>query len=280
MHQAFIAVTDNMGFAARVYRLRLRSFEMRNVLGIRIKPFAGLRGLLILSVVAFGIAGCAHGPRESGITDPHEARNRQIHEFNKSLDRSLLKPASKAYGKVAVGPISKGVDNFASNLGLPGIVMNDLLQFRLGNAVHNTARFALNSTFGLAGLLDVATQNRLPERTTDFGETLYVWGFPEGNFVELPVFSASTQRATVGLVVDFVANPTNILLSSAQRNIGTAAKILKKADDRNKYSDLVDSVLYESADSYAQSRLLYLQSRRHALYGGLTEDDLEDPYAE
>lgn len=244
----------------------------------RMKPL--LRSALILSALAVGLSACGKAPRESGINDPFEARNRSVHAFNKALDKAILKPASKAYGSVARGPIATGVDNFASNLSLPNAVLNDLLQVRLGAALQNTARFALNSTFGLGGLLDVATQNGLAERPTGFGETLYVWGFHEGSYVELPVFSASTQRDTVGLAVDFIINPTNILLTGTQSNVATLAQILKKADARNKYSDLVDSVLYGSADSYAQNRLLYLQSRRHELYGSISESDLEDPYAE
>lgn len=237
------------------------------------------KSVALVTVISLGLSACAKAPIPDGINDPGEAGNRKMHEINKKLDKAILKPASHAYGVVTKGPISRGVENFANNLSLPGMVLNDLLQFKLGAALQNTARFAMNSTFGLGGLIDVATQNKLTVRPTDFGETLYVWGFPEGRFVELPVFGANTERSAVGLAVDFVINPTN-LLSKAQRNIGTTAKILKKAGDRDKYTGLVDSVLYGSEDSYAQSRLLYLQSRRKELRGALSESDLEDPYAE
>jgi len=199
--------------------------------------------------------------------------------MNKALDKALFKPASKAYGAVAPGVVATGVDNFANNLSLPGVVVNDLLQFKIGDAFHNTFRFALNSTVGLGGLIDVAGQNKLNARPTDFGETLFVWGVPEGTYVEMPVFGPSTQRDAFGFVVDFAFDPANSLIGKKQRQVGTAAKILKKADDRNKFSGLVESVLYDSEDSYAQSRLLYLQSRRRELHGGIDEQNLEDPYA-
>jgi phospholipid-binding lipoprotein MlaA len=280
MIQDRIESSPDIGFA----KIQDYDFRAANLNEIDVIPRAISLGISRMSgaLVIAGVllSACAPGPRVSDINDPNEARNRRMHEFNKTLDKSILKPVSKAYGTAARGPISKGVSNFARNLSLPGIVLNDLMQLRLDEALHNTARFALNSTFGVAGLFDVAKGNKLPERSTDFGETLHVWGFGEGKFVELPVFGASTQRDTVGLIVDFAINPTNFTLSKAQGNIGTASKLLKKMDDRNKYSDLVDSVYYGSEDSYAQSRLLYLQSRRRAIYGELTESDLEDPYAE
>lgn len=235
--------------------------------------------IALLVGLGIGLVACTGAPTPTGISDPYEAQNRAVHDFNKAVDRNLLKPTASTYKSVAPGPIRTGINNMASNLALPGIVMNDLLQLKLGAALHNTTRFALNSTFGLAGLLDVATQNKLPGRPNDFGQTLYVWGVPEGAYTELPFFGPSTQRAAVGIIVDFAVNPTKHLLQPGQRQVGTAAKLLEKLDDRNKYTGVVESVLYESEDSYAQARLLYLQSRRLDLSGELDESQLEDPYA-
>ncbi|MCB1366286.1 MAG: VacJ family lipoprotein [Rhodobacteraceae bacterium] len=236
-------------------------------------------GWLVLALVAL-VSACSNAPQMSTINDPHEAMNRRTHDLNKSLDRNILKPLSSGYGKVTAGPVSTGISNFASNLSLPGKVVNDLLQLDVADAFQNTARFVMNSTIGLAGLLDVATQNGLDEQYTDFGETLHVWGFHEGSYLELPVLGPSTERDAAGVIVDFVMDPLNFVVPSPERYWGTAAKLLNKVGDRGRYSDLVDSVLYDSEDSYAQSRLLYLQSRRHDLYGQLNDDDLEDPYAE
>jgi phospholipid-binding lipoprotein MlaA len=221
-----------------------------------------IRRLFLLVGLGFALTACAMAPAPTGISDPYEGQNRAIHGFNKAVDRTLLKPTASTYKSVAPGLVRTGINNVAANLSLPGIVLNDLLQLKLGAAFHNTTRFALNSTFGLAGLLDVATQNKLPGLPNDFGQTLYVWGVPEGAYT-----------------VDFAVNPTKYLLQPGQRQLGTAAKLLEKLDDRNKYAGLVDSVLYGSDDSYAQSRLLYLQSRRRELSGELNESQLEDPYA-
>lgn len=232
-------------------------------------------------LLAFALTACGPVPNTTAIVDPHEKGNRAVHQLNKSLDSALLKPASKGYAFAVPDFAKRGVTNFSSNLSLPGMMLNDLLQLNLPDFFSNTLRFTVNSTLGIGGLMDVAGQNsELQERHTNFGETLHVWGIPEGNYVELPLFGPSTARDAVGLVVDFAADPVNYIIPANQRYISTASYLLNKLGDRDQYSDLVESVLYESDDSYAQARLLYLQSRRHALYGEINENDLEDPYAE
>lgn len=234
--------------------------------------------LMVLSVLA--IAGCAQPMRTTEINDPHEIRNRKVHALNKSLDLNILKPVSGTYTVATEGPLRSGINNFSSNLALPGTMLNDLLQLKLPEFFGNGFRFIMNSTVGLGGIFDVATQNGLMAHPTDFGETLFVWGVPEGRFVELPIYSARTERETVGIVVDYLIDPTNFLLPKYLRTTGTISHVLHSIGDRGQYANIVESVLYESEDSYAQTRLLYLQSRRQHLYGELAEDDLEDPYAE
>lgn len=236
-------------------------------------------GWLVLALVAL-VSACSNAPQMSVVNDPHEDINRRTHALNKTLDRNVLKPLSSGYTSAASGPVSTGINNFASNLSLPGMVLNDVLQLDIADAFQNAARFVMNSTFGLAGLLDVATPNNLHEQYTDFGETLHVWGVHEGSYLELPVLGPSTERDAAGVLFDFLLDPLNFVVPSPERYIGTLARVLNRVGDRGRYADLVESVLYESEDSYAQSRLLYLQSRRHELYGQLNEDDLEDPYAE
>lgn len=238
--------------------------------------FTGL--LLFLGV--FGLSACAPAPHATEIKDPYEAKNRKVHQLNKDLDRAILKPLSQGYGAATSGAISNGIGNFSGNMGMPGIILNDALQLNLPDFFSNTFRFVVNTTVGIGGLVDVAGQNGLAERGTDFGETLHVWGVPEGNFVELPLYSASTERDAVGIVVDFAIDPMNYLLPGNQRYIGTVSKVLNSIGDRDKFAGFIESVFYESEDSYAQGRILYLQSRRKDLYGELTDDELEDPYAE
>jgi len=236
-------------------------------------------GVLIALIAIAAISACTPAPRVSTINDPGEAQNRRIHKLNKALDRSVLKPLSGAYDKVTHGPVSTGISNFASNLSLPGMVANDLLQLKLPDAFVNTARFTMNTTFGLGGLFDVASQNGLAEHSTDFGETLHVWGVPEGAYVELPVLGPSTERDTLGTIVDFAMDPLKGVLTGPRKLLPPAAHVLKTLGDREMYASTIDSVLYKSEDSYAQTRLLYLQSRRHKLYGTISDAQLEDPYA-
>ncbi|SFR34307.1 MlaA family lipoprotein [Litoreibacter janthinus] len=228
-------------------------------------------------LVAVAVAGCASAPIETGINDPIEAQNRDTHASNRALDKAIVRPASNGYGSVVPSPVRTGVSNFASNLNLPGQVLNNLLQFRIENAGHNTFRFLVNTTFGLGGVLDVATNAGLENRRTDFGETLYVWGAPEGAYLELPIVGPSTERHAAGRVVDLLMNPLNFAVEGPLRSAGSAASVAARFGDRYRYSDLVDSVLYESEDSYAQAQLLYLQNRRFKLSGGVQPDYI-DPY--
>jgi len=232
--------------------------------------------LFILSVAA--MSACTTGaPDENGVFDPHETRNRQVHAFNVGLDGVVLKPGSSAYGSVIPKPARDAVSNFSDNIDMPRVVLNDLLQFKLGDAVHNSFRFAVNSTFGLAGLLDPATDMGIEARDSDFGETLHVWGIPEGAYVELPVFGPSTERDAAGKVVDFFINPTRYVIDAPESHYATGASLFARVGDRYEYSGLIDELLYDSADSYAQARLIYLMNRRHEL--GTTEtDEYYDPY--
>lgn len=234
------------------------------------------RSFLVLSLVA--VSACAM-KAPVGIHDPFEADNRKTHAANKEIDRLILKPLSKGVGSATRGPISTGISNFSSNLGLPNAVANNLLQLKIDHAFVNSARFVFNTTVGIGGLFDVATQNGLLEKPTDFGETLHVWGASEGAYLELPFFGPSNVRDSTGMVVDTLMDPINFVVPTPQRYLGTLAGLLNKVGTRDKYSDLVDQVLYQSEDSYAQSRLVYLQSRRQTLHGGLRDVDLEDPYA-
>jgi len=228
------------------------------------------------------VAGCA-APSGDGINDPFEPANRAVHGLNKGLDRALVSPGADAYGAVVPEPVRQGVSNVADTLDLPGAIANDLLQANLDDAVTNFARLGVNLVFGLGGLFDVATEAGIPAAKTDFGETLHVWGVGEGPYVELPLFGPSTARDAVGTAVDLAFNPLGQVFEGDDAIAATAAKILSRLNDRHRYSGTVDSILYESADSYAQARLLYLQNRRFELgqtggAGADGDDGFIDPY--
>ena len=227
--------------------------------------------------VTLGVLACTPAPIPTSIEDPLEEQNRGVHKTNRDLDRIIVRPTANAYGTVLPQPVRTGVSNFASNLNLPGMVLNNLLQFRIEDAGTNAVRFLVNTTFGFGGLLDVATEAGVPQEATDFGETLHVWGVREGEYIELPIIGPSTSRHAFGRVVDTIMNPLNFAIESPERGYVTATGIAARFGDRYRYSDLVDSVLYESEDSYAQARLLYLQNRRFQLSGG-EQQEYFDPY--
>ncbi|WP_232962176.1 MlaA family lipoprotein [Paracoccus tegillarcae] len=222
------------------------------------------------------------------VNDPFESTNRQIHAFNKGLDTNLVRPLTRAMdggdqpdaGAETGGPLDI-VANIGGNLSLPGKVLNHILQGRPEPAMRNGLRFVVNSTLGLGGMHDPAgAEFALTEIDTDFGETLYVWGLPEGPYLELPVLGPSTSRRAVGRVVDMAIDPLDNWLNRDQRNGATAIRLISKAGERSRFGDTVDSVLYESADSYAQARLIYLMHRHHELgqEGGTDDPYVIDPY--
>ncbi|MTH78944.1 MlaA family lipoprotein [Paracoccus aestuariivivens] len=241
------------------------------------------RKIIFTAIVVAGLSGCSGQPGADGINDPYESANRQVHAFNRGLDSNVVKPLTSGMSsgddKPGIGSYAlQGIGNFGSNLAEPGKAVNHLLQGKPEPAVKTTFRFMVNSTLGLAGFLDPAAADfALPEQDTDFGQTLAVWGVPEGAYQELPLLGPSTERDTVGRVVDLVIDPMHAVLNLDEWLIGLGARAVSKAGERARFGDSVDSILYESADSYAQTRLIWLQHRRHELG---EEGDEIDPYAE
>ncbi|MEM9349987.1 MAG: VacJ family lipoprotein [Pseudomonadota bacterium] len=197
--------------------------------------------------------------------DPFESTNRQIHAFNKGLDTFALRPASQVYGTLIPEPVRNGISNFADNLGLPATIINNTLQGDFGSAASNTGRFLVNTTFGLAGVFDPSTALGVPEESTDFGETLHVWGAGEGVFLELPFLGASTTRDAAGRAVDILIDPLGYVLEVPEVNYSRGSRFASGLNSRFRFTVTIDGILYESADSYAQSRIIYLQNRRFEL---------------
>lgn len=228
--------------------------------------------------VLLTLAACTPAPTDGGINDPYESVNRKVHAFNRGLDKIVVRPSSQVYGRVLPQPVRTGISNFADNISVPGDVVNNILQGRPVDALANTVRFGFNLVFGFGGLADPASNLGLPNDRTGFDETLAVWGVREGAYLELPAFGPSSERAAVGLAADFVLDPLSLVLTSPERYVPTASRVIDRVGDRYTFSDFIDSILYDSADSYAQSRLFYLQNRRFDL-GEVTDDDAIDPYA-
>ena len=227
----------------------------------------------------FVVQGCTTPGKDhpsSEIFDPYEQANRDTHALNKAIDQTVLRPVSKAYAETLPQEVVISVSHFADNLGEPASAVNHLLQGDLRGVTRNVSRFVINSTLGFAGLFDAAADLGIYPDESDFGETLHVWGAPEGAYVELPVFGPSNERDAVGRVVDMFTDPLDGVLTVRQNNIGLTAKIVGKIGERGRYADTLDGLLYESADSYAQGRLLATQNRRHEL-GIVVEDDYIAP---
>ncbi len=237
--------------------------------------------IFVLMAALAALTACGGPDVASGIYDPLERQNRAVHEFNRDVDRALLRPTANAYGTVLPEPVRNGVGNVAANLSLPGSILNDLLQFNIEDAMHNSVRLIVNSTIGLGGLIDVAQASGVPARNSDFGETLHVWGAREGAYLELPFVGPSTTRDTVGMVVDLFIDPLNSVVPPKDRYVLPVVAAASKIGDRYRFKSTVDSILYESADSYAQARLLYLENRRFQLgaeAGAGAEELYEDLY--
>ncbi len=235
-----------------------------------------------LSLAVFTSA-CSVGPSSvvtQDIRDPYEQRNRRVHEFNRQIDTKFFKNEEETEKQPsAVGDgLRDNVSNLADTASLPGVVVNQVLQGKLGPATTNSVRFVINATLGFGGLADVAGDMGIQEYDTDFGETLHVWGVGEGAYLELPLLGPSTERDAAGQVVDFFTNPLSYVLEPSARLALTGVKVADKAFERDKYGDTVDSVLYDSADSYTQLKLIYVQSRRFEL-GVEPEIADDDPFA-
>jgi len=236
-----------------------------------------------LSVLALGLACVAAcGPTEANPPgtpfDPFEAENRKVHEFNKSLDRALLRPAGKGYTAVVPEDVQTLVGRFANNLAIPGSVVNNILTGNMRAATQDFYRFAVNTTLGLGGVFDPATELNMPaESDADFGQTLHAWGVPAGAYMELPGLGPSTERDAVGTFVDLFTNPLDYVLPSPEQEYVTGTSVVARVGDRGRFAETIDSILYESADSYAQSRSLYLQNRNFEL-GETGNDAYLDPY--
>lgn len=252
------------------------------------------RNLRLSAIVAAALflVSCGPAPIAQGINDPYEQDNRRVHQLNLAIDRSLVSPGAKGYGAIVPDPLKQGVSNVADTLGLPNSIVNNVLQGRLGKAGQNTLRLAINLTLGVGGLVDAATIYGVPEADTDFGETLHVWGVGEGKYVVLPVVGPSTERDALGVVVDAVLDPVGLMLPRDEARAVLGVRAAGGLGKRDRFSDTIDSILYGSADGYAQQRLLYLQNRRFELGQAGTAadadassdagfiDPYEDPYAE
>ena len=224
----------------------------------------GLAGLLALTA-------CASGPNADP-RDPLEPLNRGIYRFNEDVDRALLKPVAQAYVEVAPGPLRTGVNNFFSNLRDGWSAVNGVLQVRPREAVENAMRFGINSTLGLAGVLDIASEMGLERTTLDFGMTLGRWGLPDGPYLVLPLLGPSTLRDTVALPVDAQGDALGSVADIPTRNQLTGLRVVDKRAGLLRAGEMLDQA---ALDPYSFVRDSYLQ-RRHSLISGPQKEERYD----
>ena len=211
--------------------------------------------------------------------DPFEKVNRQVHQLNLVLDRNFVRPISLSYVAVVNEDIREAVSNVSENLSVPGDVVNNLLQGDFKSAIKNTGKFVINLTLGVGGIGKPAEHFGITGKEGDFGETLHVWGSKEGPFIVIPIFGPSTGRDAVGVLGDLALDPLGPVLTEQARIFAYGVRMADVMGKRGIYANSVDSILYDSADSYEHMKIIFLQARRFEL-DGANEDDYFDPYDE
>lgn len=223
---------------------------------------ARLKSLALATAAAGLLAGCATSGNPK---DPIEGFNRAMFAFNEGLDSAIVKPVATGYEAVLPSPIRTGVTNFFSNIDDLFIGVNNLLQGKVPEAVSDLGRVVINSTIGLLGVLDIATDAGLEKHDEDFGQTFGRWGVGNGAYVVIPVFGPRTVRDTVGLVLDVKADPVANHRPKRTRDI---ALVLRLVNDRANLL-AADKVIEEAAlDKYSYTRDAYLQRRRNLIHDG------------
>jgi len=227
-----------------------------------------MRGLSRFFVVGMGLllAGCATDP--TGANDPYEQTNRAVFDFDQKLDKYFIGPSAEAYVAVVPSPARQGVHNFLLNLDLPVTFANDLLQGEMSRAGDTLGRFTINSTLGVAGLFDPATDFGIPAHTEDFGQTLATWGVGEGPYLVLPFFGPDPPRDATGQVVDIFFDPTTYIKLREHFWWSAGREYFTVVDTKSRNLDTLQNIERGSVDYYASVRSLYRQLRNNEIRNG------------
>ncbi|RTL32979.1 MAG: VacJ family lipoprotein [Burkholderiales bacterium] len=197
--------------------------------------------------------------------DPWESWNRKVFAFNEKLDEAVLKPVATAYSEVVPAPIRTGIDNFFGNIGDAWSAVNLLLQGRFKAGIEQGMRFAVNSTFGLAGVLDVATEAGLEKNSQDFGKTLGKWGMGTGAYIVWPVFGPSSVRDSLALPIDWQASPAVVFDDGRKKVAISALNLINARANFLRAGEMLEGI---ALDKYTFYRDAYLQRR-----GSFDDDD-------
>lgn len=234
------------------------------------------KAALLLVAGALVLGACATPPSDPAAraefektNDPFEPANRQILDFNLFIDRVALKPVAKGYVAVIPEAGRDAIRHFLDNLGEPIVFANDLLQGQFKRAHDTFARFLMNSTFGLGGVMDLASKNGLEKQSGDFGQTLYSWGVPDGPYVVIPILGPSDVRDGIGMGVDGYANPWDrIAWNYHYWYLTLVHGAVDGIDQRARNLDTLDELQRNAIDFYAELRSLWRQRRASELRHG------------
>ena len=228
-----------------------------------------VRALLTAAISLFLLGGCATSgdPR-----DPFEPVNRVIYEFNDGFDKAVAKPAAEVYRAVLPNVVRTGIGNFFSNLNDVIVALNDLLQGKMPEAINGAGRVAVNTTLGVLGFMDPATELGVEKRNEDFGQTLGYWGLGDGPYLVLPFLGPSNLRDTVGWVGDTYAWPGTYVDPSRDRNVLIGLRFINTRADLLEASRLLETA---ALDPYEFLRDAYLQRRRTLVHDGNPPEEPE-----
>ena len=224
------------------------------------QPIQTMAGMVVLVVSA----GCATAPGGDA-RDPWEPYNRSMTSFNDAVDDAVLKPVATVYRDVLPQPVRTGFGNFFGNLGDVWSFVNNVLQAKPEGSLHSFWRVVVNSTIGLGGVLDPATEMRLERHREDFGQTLGRWGVPPGPYFVIPLLGPSTVRDTAALPVDYYGHPLGHMHDVAWRNSLAGVQLINARAAVLGATDLLDAA---ALDPYTFKRDAYLQRRLNDVYDG------------
>ncbi len=239
------------------------------------------RGRTVLMLAALGLlAACATTPGDqlAAKADPWEKTNRSIYKFNRGIDKAVVSPATNVYRAVVPQAAQHGVANAFGNATQPLSFVNALLQGKISQAFRSVDRFLINTTLGLGGLADHATDMGRPDEPEDFGQTLAVWGVKSGPYVMLPIFGPSTIRDAIGFAGEQFADPYQVALAANVNGLPYyGVRGLSLLNTRSYLMDTTDGVLKGSADEYTTVKSAYLQYRENLIYDGDVPEEEEAP---
>lgn len=242
------------------------------------------KNVFVLSLVIglLFLSGCStlsvkDDPTKHVAQDPLEDWNRAVYGFNSTADKWILKPVAKGYDKVLPKPAKTGVSNFFSNLGEPLNILNNLLQGKGKRALDSTYRFAVNSTVGILGLIDVASKLDVKEAPEDLGQTMAAWGVKPGPYLMLPFLGPTNLRDGIGRIADTaIYYPINEISDSSGTRTGLVLlDIVSLRASLLRYDNVLDSQI----DQYSFVKTAFEQNRIDAIYDGKPpkkEEDFDD----